>query len=159
MLTALAINKRANDQGPGFYEPAQSFGHGKKSELKKRSWGKDEADRVRKFWRNENNYQQFAKSEPPTSQQNPIAKLFQELSFSDEFPWAKDNWWDYYIDFVVDVKKLQDALIENPQLNIDSPRLYKTLSEPIQSYEAFMHKWLKEHRNRNFLPRSKCFVK
>jgi len=61
MLTALAINKRANDQGPGFFELAERFGHGKKSELKKINWGKEEAERLRKFWRNENNYQQFAK--------------------------------------------------------------------------------------------------
>lgn len=147
MLTALAINKRANDPGPGFYELAERFGHGKKVELKRTEWGKEEADRVRTFWRNENNYQQFAKGEPRTSHQNPIAKLFQELSFSDEYPWAKDDWWGYYIDFVIDIKKLQGALVENPRLNIDSPKLYKTLSEPIRSYETFMHKWLKEHRN------------
>ena len=147
MLTALAINKRDNDQGPGFYDLAESFGYGKKSELKKKGWGKEEAERVRKFWQDENNYNEFAKGELSTKRPNHIDRLFEKLISAEEYQWAKEDWWDYYIAFVRDVKKLQTALGENPQLGIDNQKLYKTLSEPIQSYQPFMLKWLKEHRN------------
>lgn len=147
MLTALAINKRDNDQGPGFYELAESFGYGKKSELKKKGWGKEEADRVREFWQDEDNYNEFAKTELSSRRSNHINRLFQKLISAEEYQWAKEDWWEYYISFVRDVKRLQAALGEKPQLGIDNQNLYKTLSEPIRSYESFMLKWLKEHRN------------
>jgi Domain of unknown function (DUF3883) len=149
MLTAVAINRRYNDQGPGFYELAESFGYGKKSDLKKKGWGKAEAERVRKYWLNEDNYRQFAKTETGTIQTNPpgLGRLFENLFNAEEYQWAKDDWWKYYIGFVTDVKKLQSELARNPKFEIDNAKLYRTLSEPIRSYESFMEKWLKEFRN------------
>lgn len=80
-------------------------------------------------------------------QENSIARFFKSLIRAEEYQWAKEDWWDYYVDFVIDVKKLQTASAKNPKLNIDNAKLYRTLSEPIRSYESFMEKWLKEHRN------------
>lgn len=147
MLTALAINKVRNDQGSGFYDLAESFGYGKKSKLTKSNWGKQEAERVRKFWQNENNYNQYAKTEVQGKQPNSVATLFKKLTHSEDYQWAKNDWWGHYINFTNDLKKLQQALTENPQFNIDNKKLYRTLSEPIQSYETFMLKWLKEKAN------------
>jgi hypothetical protein len=149
LLSSLAIYKdtRRNDHGDGFYIVAEKLKKGKFKNLKDDLYGFTEAAECRRFWQSDNNYNKFAQTETTPSSNNSIVKLFEDLSFSDEYPWAKDDWWDYYVDFVLDVKKLQAALQSNPQLSVDSPKLYKTLSEPIRSYEAFMHKWLKEHRN------------
>lgn len=147
MLTALVRSKLGKDHGSGFYEIAEQLGFGDQKTLRESRWGDLEVDRVRDFWQDDRNYEQFAKTERPKHQANKVSRLFESLTFSEEYQWAKEDWWDYYIDFVVDVKKLQAALAKNPQMNIDNPKLYKTLSRSIQSYETFMSKWLKENRN------------
>jgi len=149
LLSSMAIYKDSNrnDHGDGFYIVAEKLKKGKFKKLKDDLYGFTEANECRKFWQNENNYNQFAKIEIQIKKNDDVSKLFERLTKAEEYQWAKDDWWDYYIDFVIDVRKLQTALSENPQLNIDNAKLYKALSKPIQSYETFMQKWLKEHRN------------
>lgn len=146
MLTALAINKKDNDQGAGFYKLAESFGRGKNSELRKKSWGLDEAERVRKYWQNEKNFEQYASLKKNKPTLKTIEKLFNDLVYSPDYQWAK-GWHATYVTFVLEVRKLQHALRKNPVLPIDDRSLYQTLSTPIQSYEDFMGKWLKEASN------------
>jgi hypothetical protein len=149
LLSSVAIYKDANrnDHGDGFYIVAEKLKKGKFKKLKDDLYGFSEAAECRKFWQNEDNYRNFANTEIIASQSHPVAKLFESLFRAEEYQWAKEDWWDYYVDFVVDVKKLQTALADNPKLNIDNAKLYIALSEPIRSYESFMQKWLKEHRN------------
>lgn len=149
LLSSMAIYKdvNRNDHGDGFYIVAEKLKKGKFKKLKDDLYGFTEAAECRKFWQNDDNYARFASTETTASHGNSISRLFETLTNAEEYQWAKDDWWNYYVAFVIDVKKLQAALAENPQLCIDNKKLYTTLSEPIQSYESFMSKWLKENRN------------
>lgn len=77
-------------------------------------------------------------------QPHKVAKLFEPLISDSE---RAEGWKNIYIDFVLDVKKLQRAIAKHPKLAIDNKKLYTTLSAPIRSYESFMMKWLRDHRN------------
>lgn len=148
LLSSMAIYKDANrnDHGDGFYIVAEKLKKGKFKKLKDDLYGFTEAGECRKFWQNDQNHVQFSKTKNQNSDLNQVARLFESLINAEEYTWAQE-WKDIYIDFVNDVKKLQKAVVENPQLSIDNDSLYKNLSNTIQSYEAFMLKWLKENKN------------
>lgn len=149
LLSAMAIYKDAsrNDHGDGFYIVAEKLKKGKFKKLKEDLYGFTEAEECRKFWQNQSNYKKFANLEASELVGSSISKLFESLTLADKYQWAKNDWWHHYVDFVVDVKKLQVAIAQYPNLNIDDKKLYTTLSESTQSYESFMRKWLKEKAN------------
>lgn len=148
LLSSMAIYKDANrnDHGDGFYIVAEKLKKGKFKKLKEELYGFAQANECRKFWQNDVNYNQFAKIEPSSNEPSNVAQLFERLIYAEEYQWAK-GWMDIYFGFASSVQKLQKALSENPQLSIDNKKLYARLPEPIQSYETFMQKWLKENRN------------
>ncbi len=148
LLSSMAIYKDAskNDHGDGFYIVAEKLKKGKFKKLKDELYGFTEAEKCRVFWQDDNNYKQFAKTERLEKQPGQIARLFETLINADEYSWAR-GWRDIYIDFAINVKELQKALAENPNLRIDNQKLYLRLPEAIRSYEAFMSKWLKENSN------------
>ncbi|RZK18000.1 MAG: DUF3883 domain-containing protein [Flavobacterium sp.] len=51
------------------------------------------------------------------------------------------------MEFIVNVQKLRQNIIDNPLLPIESQKLYAGLSESFKDYDNFMWKWLKEKSN------------
>ncbi|MFN8713899.1 MAG: DUF3883 domain-containing protein [Bacteroidota bacterium] len=146
LLSSLAIYKDPgkNDHGDGFYKIAAKLGKGTAKQLREELWGFAEAERCRQFWQDEENYLRYASVSQTRTK--TIADLFFGLTESDKYAWTED-WKDVYLDFVKDVQLLQTSILQNPGTPIDDILLYHSLPKPIQSYESFMRKWLKEKDN------------
>lgn len=146
LISSMAIYKdpKKNDHGDGFYIVAEKLDKGKFKKLKEDLYGFTEAAACRKYWQDEDNYKKYAVK--IHERQKTIADLFVALTESDEYSWAED-WKSEYISFVNDLILLQQSIIQNPVTAIDDNLLYNNLSKPVQTYENFMWKWLKEKNN------------
>lgn len=149
LLSSMAIYKdiNRNDHGDGFYIVAEKLKKGKFKKLKDDLFGFTEASECRKFWQNEHNYSKYAKIENSSEPINQFSKLFVSLINIEKYQDWLNGWQATYVDFVEDMKELQNNLSKNPNLPLDNNKLYSSLSEPIQTYKAFMYKWLREKAN------------
>lgn len=92
MLTSIAINKKTNDPGPGFYKLADDFGYGNHKKLQNDLWGLKEADRTRAFWQDEDNYKKFASLNNEIAKQNKVEFFNQEeLDFFKQWQYKVYN--------------------------------------------------------------------
>lgn len=150
LLTSLIIYKDSskNDHGEGFYKLAQSLGLGDKKKLRNDLFGFSEATNCREFWKDKNNYLQFAEIETkPTKRLLPIKQLFKELIIDEPYEWL-DDWKNDCLSIVNDVSLIRNTLLAKASLSIDDISLYHNLSNAnSRTYEGFMRKWLKERAN------------
>jgi hypothetical protein len=148
LLSSMAIYKdeKKNDHGDGFYVIASRLKKKKFGQLKAQLFGFEEAEQCRRFWQNDRNYKKYFSISASLKQPQTLEDLF--IAYTTVKGDTKPHHWKkLYIAFIEDVRKLQKALRQNPQLPLESDQPYKALSPELRSYRSFMLKWLKEHRN------------
>lgn len=94
LLSSLAIykDKNKNDHGDGFYRIAEQLGKGSFKKLKDELFAFIEAEKCRKFWQQNDNYQKFASIGNGTTTKNEIEFFKQaELDFFKQWQYKVYN--------------------------------------------------------------------
>lgn len=138
LVSAVAVYKHQQKgvHGNGFYKIAEELGKGDWKTLKINLFGIEQMKASLEFWRNDENYSQFAHLDAP--KKASIIDLLQSLVERE----AKNTWETDYLEITRNVERLRDNIIANPTLAIDDDRLYANLHESIQSYSDFLRRWL-----------------